>query len=121
MKQRLTRATVIALALCATGCAMTFDTTHLGVTATMAEPLQSAGTGTAFSITKHPVYVLMGLISVSEPNLEDLLAGQLGAGASIASLRIRVRTRFTDVLATVLTLGIVVPRSVTYEGVVIGH
>ncbi|HXQ29799.1 MAG TPA: hypothetical protein VN848_11075 [Gemmatimonadales bacterium] len=121
MNQRLRRATVIALALSVAGCAMTFDASHLGVTATMAEPLQSAGTGAAFSITKHPVYILWGLFPAAEPNLEDLLAGQLGAGASIAGLHIYTRTRFTDVLATVLTFGIVSPRSVTFEGVVVGH
>jgi hypothetical protein len=100
---------------------MTYDASHLGVTATMAEPLQNAGTGTAFSITKHPVYLLMGAFSVGQPNLEDLLAGQLGAGASIASLHIYERTRFTDFLVTFFTLGIVAPRSVTFQGVVVGH
>jgi hypothetical protein len=121
VKRRLRCATLIALALCVTSCAVTFDATHLGVTATMADPPQGAGTGTAFSITKHPVYVLMGLFSVSEPNLENLLAGQLGAGASIAGLRIHERTRFPDVLVTLFTLGIVAPRSITFEGVVVGH
>jgi hypothetical protein len=36
----------------------------------------------------------------------------------VADLRIRVRSRFSDVLITGLTLGLVVPRSVTFEGVV---
>ena len=100
---------------------MTYDSTHLGVTATMAEPAASAASGTSFRITRHPVYILMGLFSVQEPNLEDLLAGQLGAGASIAALRISERSRFTDVLVTFITLGIVAPRSITFEGVVVGH
>ena len=121
MRQRLRRAIAIALALWTTGCAMTFDTTHLGVTATMAEPAQNAPTGTAFSITRHPVYVLYGLFTVSQPNLEDLLAGQLGAGASIAGLRIHVHAGFVDLLATALTLGVVSPRSVTFQGVIVGH
>ncbi len=121
MKPRLARATLIALALAATRCASTFDSSHLGVTATMAEPAQTPATGRSFSVTKHPVYLLMGLFPVAQPNLEDLLAGQLGGGASIASLRIRVRSRWSDVLVTALTLGLVAPRSITYEGVVVGR
>ena len=109
MKSRMARATVIALALLASGCALTFDSSHLGVT------------GTPFRVTKHPIHVLLGLFTVSQPKLEDLLAGQLGAGASIASLRIHVRTGWTDLLVTALTLGLVAPRSVTYEGIVVGR
>ena len=120
MKSRVARATAVALALAATGCAITFDSSHLGVTATMAEPAQAPAAGTAFRVTKHPVYLVMGLFTVAEPNLEDLLAGQLGAGGSIASLKIRMRSRWSDLLVTALTLGLVVPRSVTYEGVVVG-
>lgn len=121
MNLRFRHAIVVALVLGATACATTYDATHLGVPVTMAEPAQNAGTGTAFSITKHPVFVLMGLVSVEHPNIEDLLAGQLGGGSSIANLRIYERARFTDVLVTFFTLGIVSPRSVTFEGVVVGH
>jgi hypothetical protein len=121
VKHRVTRAIAIALALSSTGCGLTFDSTHLGVTATMAEPAQAPASGAAFRITKHPVYLLMGLFPVSEPNLEDVLAGQVGAGTAIASLRIHVRSRWSDLLVTALTLGIVTPRSVTFEGVVVGR
>jgi hypothetical protein len=36
----------------------------------------------------------------------------------VADLRIRVRSRWSDVLLTGLTLGLIVPRTVTFEGVV---
>jgi len=123
VKLHLPRARVIALvlALAGSGCAITFDSSHLGVTATMAEPAPAPATGTPFRVTKHPVYLLLGLISVSEPSLEDVLAGQLGAGASIASLKIRMRSRWSDLLVTALTVGLVAPRSVTFEGIVVGH
>ena len=121
MNRLLARATAVALALSLSGCATTFDSSQLGVTATMAEPAQTPATGTPFNITRHPVYLLMGLISLSQPNLEDMLAGQLAGGASIASLKIHVRSRWTDVLVTGLTLGIVTARSVTFEGVVVGR
>jgi protein-S-isoprenylcysteine O-methyltransferase Ste14 len=121
VKRFLARATFVALALSLSGCATTFDSSQLGVTATMAEPAQTPATGTPFRITRHPVYLLMGLVSLSQPSLEDVLAGQLAGGASIASLKIRVRARWADVLVTGLTLGLIATRSVTYEGVVVGR
>jgi hypothetical protein len=121
VKRILAGATVVALALSPSGCAASFDASHLGVTTTMAEPAQAPAAGAAFRVTKHPVYLVMGLVPLGRTNLEDLLAGQLGTGASIASLKIHVRSRWSDVLVTALTLGIVAPRSVTYEGVVVGR
>jgi hypothetical protein len=120
VKRILAGATVVALALSPTGCAASFDSSHLGVTVTMAEPAQAPASGAAFRVTKHPVYLMMGLIPLGRTNLEELLAGQLGGGASIASLKIHVRSRWSDALITALTLGIVAPRSVTYEGVIVG-
>jgi hypothetical protein len=115
----LARAITLALVLSSSGCALTFDSQHLGVTATMSEPAQTGATGMAFHVTKHPVYLLMGLISMSQPNLEDVLAGQVANGNSIANLRIRVRARWSDLLITALTAGLISPRSVTYEGLVV--
>jgi hypothetical protein len=114
------RASLFALALAASGCALSFDSTRLGVPVSMARgALAPADSGVAFSITKHPVYLLAGLVPVSQPNLEDVLAGQLGTGARIENLRIRVRSRWSDLLVTALTFGLVVPRSVTFDGVVV--
>lgn len=121
MKRPLIAAIVTALSLSAGGCALTFDTSHLGVAVTMAEPATAPPAGSTFHVTKHPVYLLMGLVPVSEPNLEDILAGQLGSGTGVAGLRIRVRSRWSDLLVTVLTAGLIVPRSVTYEGMIVGH
>ena len=120
MKRILAGAAIVALALAPSGCAATFDSSHLGVPVTMAEPAQAPAVGAAFRVTKHPVYLIMGLLPLGRTRLEDLLGGQLGAGASIANLKIHVRSRFPDVLVTVLTVGLVAPRSVTYEGVVVG-
>jgi hypothetical protein len=114
------RASVFALALALSGCALTLDATHLGVPVSLASSAQGPDSGTAFSVTKHSVYLLVGLVQVTQPNLEDLLAGQVGTGARIANLRVKVRSRWSDLLVTGLTLGLVVPRSVTFEGVVAG-
>ncbi len=116
-----TRASVVLLlALAPAGCALTLDATHLGVPVSLASSAERRDSGTPFNITKHSIYLLVGLLPVSQPNLEDVLAGQVGTGARIANLRVKVRSRWTDLLVTGLTLGFVVPRSVTFEGVVAG-
>jgi len=115
-----TRASVVLLlALAPAGCALTLDATHLGVPVSLASSAQGPDSGTAFSVTKHSVYLLVGLVQVTQPNLEDLLAGQVGTGARIVNLRVKVRSRWSDLLVTGLTLGLVVPRSVTFDGVVV--
>ena len=113
------RVSVLALALVVSACALTLDSTHLGVPVSLAGSPQAPDSGTPFRVTKHPVYLLAGLLPVSQPNLEDVLAGQVGTGARITNLRIKVRSRWGDLLVTALTLGVVVPRSVTFEGVVV--
>jgi hypothetical protein len=63
--------------------------------------------------------LLWGLTAASRPIAEDVLAGQVGTGARVANLRIKVRARWNDLLVTVLTAGLISPRSVTFEGVVV--
>jgi protein-S-isoprenylcysteine O-methyltransferase Ste14 len=121
LTKTVVRTGAVLLALAASGCALTIDSTHLGVPATLAESGQAPPQGAAFRVTKHPVYLFLGLLPVSQPNIEDVLAGQLGAGTGVANLRVKVTSRWTDLLVAGLTLGLVVPRSVTYEGVVTGH
>lgn len=121
MTHPIARAGLLALVLVVSGCALTFDSTHLGVQATMAEPAEGSGaaTGTPFRVTRHPVFLFWGLLPAGQPNLEDVLAGQVGGGTGIANLRIKVRSRWSDILVTGLTLGVITPRSVTFEGVIV--
>jgi len=119
-RSHVARASVLTLVLALCGCALTIDSVHLGVPVSLASSAQQPDSGTPFVVTKHAVYLFAGLIPVGEPNLEDVLAGQLGTGARITNLRIKVRSRWSDLLVTGLTLGLVVPRSVTFEGVVAG-
>jgi hypothetical protein len=114
-----TRVGLAVLALTLSGCAMTFDATGLGVPTSLAESARTPPQGTPFSVTKHPVYLLWGLTAASRPIAEDVLAGQVGTGARVANLRIKVRARWNDLLVTVLTAGLISPRSVTFEGVVV--
>jgi hypothetical protein len=101
------------------GCANTFDATRVGVPVTMASGADAPAQGASFKVTSHAVYGFWGVVNFSEPSLKKALGSQLVAGSGIADLKIKVRSRFFDVIITGLTLGILVPRSVTFEGVVV--
>lgn len=119
MIRRIRCAGVAALALAAVACTQTFDSVELGVPVSMAEAAATPAAGDSFQVTRHPVWFLYGLVPASQPNIEDVLAGQLGTGKRIANLRIRQRMRWSDLLITVLTAGLASPRSVTLEGVIV--
>jgi hypothetical protein len=117
---RLPRRAVPALLLVIllAGCAHTFDASTLGVPVTVAAPAGQAPQGDRFRVSSKSVFGFWGLIRYKEPSLRKALAAQLAGGNGVAGLRIRVRSRWSDVLITGLTLGLIVPRSVTFEGVV---
>lgn len=108
---------LLMLALLA-GCAQTFDASGLGVPATLASPAGQPPEGERFSVSSKAVFGLWGVLPLKRVSLQKALAGQLGGGTGLADVRIRVRSRWTDVLVSVITAGLVVPRSVTFEGVV---
>ena len=101
------------------GCAQTFDATSLGIPVTMATAAGQPPDGSQFSVTSHAVYAFWGVARIKEPSLRKALAAQLAGGRGIANLRIKVRSRWNDVLITALTAGLLVPRAVTYEGVIL--
>ena len=70
-------------------------------------------------MTRTAVFVFWGMGTASRPSLERLLASQVTGDAEIANLRVTVRSRFSDVLISVLTGFFVVPRGITYEGVIV--
>lgn len=109
-------ALLVVLALA--GCAQTFDATTLGVPATLASPAGQPAEGDRFRVNTKAVFGLWGIVRLKEPSLRKALAAQLGGGSGIADVKIKVRSRWSDLLFTVLTAGIIVPRSVTFEGVV---
>jgi hypothetical protein len=100
------------------GCALQFNARSLGVPVTMATPAGQPVPGDTFNITTHAVFVFWGLGSPKQPNLREAIAGQLGAGGGVNNLAIHSRMRWSDVLVTALTLGVVSSTSVTYSGVV---
>lgn len=112
-------AALLILTLAGTGCSMTLDASHLGVPAALSAGAGSQPDGTPFSVTSRAVYGLWGLVKFSQPSLQKTLASQLVGGKEITNVRVRVRSKLSDLLITGLTLGLIVPRAVTIEGVVI--
>jgi hypothetical protein len=108
-----------ATLLFGTGCAQTFDATTLGVPATLASDAGQAPQGTAFSVDAKALWFGWGIVPVSQPSLQKTLAAQLVGGRSVANVRIRTRTSLLDGFFTVVTAGLLVPRSVHIEGVVV--
>lgn len=100
-------------------CAQTFDATTLAVPASMSVAADQQVQGAPFQVTSRAVYAFWGLAKIKDPSLRKALAAQLAGGGGIVNLRIKVHSRWNDVLLTVLTAGLLVPRAVTYEGVVV--
>ena len=115
----LTTFAALALLLGAGGCAVTYDATNLGVPVSLADSTQNPA-GTPFRVTKHPVFVAWGAVTAAQPNLEDLFAGQVAAGSALTQVKIHSRMTWSDLLFTVLTAGFLSPRSVTFEGRIVG-
>jgi hypothetical protein len=113
--------TVIALLLVGTltACSQTFDAARLGVPITMAASADQPLQGVRFQVRSHAVFAFWGVAKIKEPSLRKALAAQLAGGSAVGDLRITVHSRFPDVLVTILTAGLLVPRSVTFEGVVV--
>jgi hypothetical protein len=100
------------------GCAETIDATKLGVPATLATAAGTPAEGTHFVVTQRAVYGLWGITTLKLPSVRKALAAQLAGSSSVVGLKIKIRSRWNDVLLTVLTAGLIVPRSVTFEGTV---
>jgi hypothetical protein len=111
----------LPFALLALGaCAQTFDATSLGVPATLASDAAAPAQGIHFQVRATQVWFGWGLLSVNEPTLKDALASQLIGGRSVADVKIKTRSRFLNILVTVLTGGLLVPRTVEFDGVIVG-
>jgi hypothetical protein len=87
----------------------------------MTPPSAPTAAADTFNVTVRAVHIFWGLAPVKEPSLQPALASQLGTGGAIANLTIRTRKTWTDVIATVITLGFISPTSVTYQGVIVGR
>jgi hypothetical protein len=111
-------AVALLLVVSLAACAQTFDATTLGVPATLATAAGQPPAGERFAVSSKAVFGLWGIARLRQPSLRKALAAQLGGGTGVADVRIRVRSRWSDLLVTLLTAGLIVPRTVTFEGVV---
>ncbi len=97
---------------------MQFNARSLGVPVTMAEPLAQPVVGDTFHVTVRATHLFWGLATVREANLQHVLGNQLGPGAGVRNLSIRARKRWSDLLLTGLTLGVLSTTAVTFDGVI---
>jgi hypothetical protein len=112
---------LLALALVTlNACSMTFDGSKLGVPVTMGSKAGAPAKGQPFKVSSGSLWVLWGAVPVKKPSLRQPLSSQLVGGQTIEDLKITVGSRWYDVLVSVITLGIVTPRTVTLEGVIVG-
>ena len=109
----------LLVAVCLGACSLTYDATALGVPATLASSASEPVEGEHFEVTSRAVWGLWGLVQLSQPNLRKALAHQVAEGSSVADIRIKSKARFSDILFTVITLGLLSTRSVTIEGTVV--
>jgi hypothetical protein len=99
-------------------CALTFDARSLGVPVTMAASPAEPAVGDTFTVTQTAVHLFWGVYEVRPARLQSALANQLGEGRGIANLRIRTHHRLMDLVAMVVTAGLVAPTAVTYQGII---
>ena len=120
-RRNLRKAGLLAVPFLLGACAHTFDARTLGANVSLAS---APGVGvpactTPFRRSEKAVFLMWGLIPASRPSLQNALASQVTGTAEVRNLRISVRSRFTDLLFTAISVGLVVPRSVTFEGCVV--
>jgi hypothetical protein len=113
------RAGLAVLLLLTGACSLTLDATRLGVPASLATAAGTPAVGDSFSVTSRAVYGFWGAVKFSQPSLRKTLAAQLVGGKEVTNVRIRIRSKFSDLLITALTVGLVVPRAVTIDGVIV--
>ena len=119
--RRMTAAMALGMGLLSTGCAQSFDATNLGVPATMASAAGEVPAGQAFTIKTHTVHAFWGLLPLKKARLDRALVSQLVGAKEISQLKIRTKSRWSDLLFTGLTLGLIAPKTVIYEGVAVGR
>ena len=103
--RRLLLPILAAVPLLTGACATTLDATKVGVPVTLAGQNAQPTPGAAFKVRKSAVYGLWGLATLGAPSLDRILATQLVGARQIADVRVKVRSRWSDVLFTVLTGG----------------
>ncbi len=100
------------------GCTMTFDATSLGVPVNMASSSTAPAQGEKFSVSTTATWMFWGTVPINTPSLKKVLARQLGGGQGVADVKIKVTSGVGGVLFSILTLGVIIPRTVHFEGII---
>jgi hypothetical protein len=111
---------LLAAVLLTGACSESFSAIRLGVPVTMGSPATQPAAGDRFKVNATSVHALFGLFTLSRASLDKALAAQLVGGRGVADVTIKVRSRWSDLLISGLTLGLFIPRTVTFEGVITG-
>jgi len=123
VRPTIRRPALAGVALCVlvlfnASCVQVFDARSLGAKTTLSERASEQPQGEPFKITRTAVFAFWGVATASRPSLDRVLAGQVSGESQVSNLRITVKSRFGDALITLLTAGFIVPRSITFEGVI---
>ncbi|HWP38306.1 MAG TPA: hypothetical protein VNL18_12215 [Gemmatimonadales bacterium] len=113
-----TLAGLLGSTVAVSSCAHTFDARTLGANVSLASQPGTEPCAARFRRSQKAIFLIWGLIPASRPSLQNALAGQLTGQAEVRDLRISVRSRFTDLLFTGISAGLIVPRTVTFDGCV---
>ena len=124
VRSSIRRPAVAGLTLCAlllgtSACVETFDARSLGARTSLSARATEQPQGEPFKVNKTAVFMLWGIATATTPSLDRVLAVEITGDAEIANLKITSRSRFSDFLITVLTAGLIVPRTITYEGIIV--
>lgn len=111
---------LLALTPLLAACALSIDGTKVGVPVTLASSVDAPAQGTPFTVKTHAVYGLWGIATLREPSVANTLRSQLLGAREVRDVRIRMHSGVTDVIVSLLTLGLIVPRSVQVDGVIMG-
>ncbi len=64
-------------------------------------------------------FLFWGLVNIHQPDPYAVLGHDIGPGEVLSNLKIQSSNQFTDSLLAIITLGIYVPRTITYEADVV--
>ncbi len=111
---------LLATAHLTSACATTIDATRIGVPVTLASSVEAPPQGERFDLSSSVLWAFWGAVRVKESSLRETLSSQLVGAREIRDVRIRIYSKWPQVLVSVITLGILVPRTVRAEGVIVG-
>ena len=102
------------LAIVVTGCATLPMDSNLEQSVSMTKvndaPVKS------FAVSNKAIWLFWGAIPLALPEFDGIIVPEMAGHAGVQNLKITTKSDFLDLIATVLTDGILVMRTVTVEG-----